>query len=47
VVPKLGGAHQSGAQNIESDARKNDVNAPKLNWRLMKLSIYLLTFGNP
>jgi hypothetical protein len=44
VIPKLGGAHRSGAQNIESGARKNDGNAAKLNYQLMKLSVYKLTF---
>jgi hypothetical protein len=40
VIPKLGGAHRSGA-------RKNYGNAPKLNYQLMKLSIYLLSLQNP
>jgi hypothetical protein len=36
VIPKLVGAHRSG-----------EGNAPKLNYQLMKLSIYLLTLQNP
>jgi hypothetical protein len=47
VIPKLGGMHQSGARNIEIGARKNYGNAPKLNYQLMKLSMYLLTLQNP
>jgi hypothetical protein len=47
VIPKLGGANRSGARNIESGARKNYGNAPKLNYQLMKLSIYLLPIQNP
>jgi hypothetical protein len=43
VVPKLGGAHRSGARNTENGARKNYGNAPELNYHLMKLSIPLLT----
>jgi hypothetical protein len=42
VIPKLG-----GAQNIESGVHKNYGNAPKLNYQLMKLSVYLLTLQNP
>jgi hypothetical protein len=40
VIPKLGGVNLSGAW-------KNYGNAPKLNYQLMKLSIYLLTLQNP
>jgi hypothetical protein len=47
VIPKLGGAHRSGARNIESSAVKNYGNAPKLNYQLTKFSLYLLTLQNP
>jgi hypothetical protein len=40
VIPKVGGAHRIGA-------RKNYGNAQKLNYQLMKLSMYLLTLQNP
>jgi hypothetical protein len=32
------------ARNIECGAPENDGNAPKLNYRLMKFSVYSLTF---
>jgi hypothetical protein len=40
VIPKVGGAHRSGA-------RKNYGNAPKLNYQLIKLSKYLLILQKP
>jgi hypothetical protein len=47
VIRKLGGAPRSGARNTESGGRKNYGNAPKLNYQLMSLSIYLLSLQNP
>jgi hypothetical protein len=44
VIPKPGGEHGSGERNIESGARKNYGNAPKLKTQLMK---FLLTLQNP
>jgi hypothetical protein len=47
VVRQVGGAHRSGARNIEDDKRKLKVNAPKLNCQLLKICIYLLTLSDP